>query len=201
MSNIHSINRSIPGEEETRPRVQSSPISKRMWRKKSAKKEMHEMLRQNGLSHQAACAFGWWPTLENSCVELIMHLGSSQLLVNNNDSLAHATIRMAIRSFDSTYASTAKIDNAVKSFLESFLAVADDLTSQRIYAEMGEQIWFWEPFRQSYDIWREEIATDATVKISGKYFIFDDDLLVARRMLATLTLSKTDYKLAFNMGA
>jgi hypothetical protein len=200
MTNIHTLNSGAAIAADSIDIGNDAILSKRGWHKKATLKDLHEMLRQSGLTHQATCAFGWWPTLENSCVELMMHLGCDRLRIDSVAPLSHVTIRSSVRSFDLAYEQTGKIDIAVRRFLDAFLEAADQLTTHKIYAEVGAQKLIWEPFRQPYDSWIRDVGIEAKVKVSGSYFIFEDELLTARRMLAAITLSKTDFNLAFESG-
>ena len=167
------------------------------WRRNQIKKQLMKSIRDEGLLVQAEIAFEWWPSLLTCSVDLCHHMGT-QLCIDGGKPIAYATIYKAIRVFEKTLADTRNVEAAATHFLNEVLNLANELSQYVIYVQhKDERKNAWYPFKQPYAEWLRENDDAQNVQIERSSFVFDDEYSVARRRLATLTMTNSDYGLVF----
>lgn len=153
-------------------------------------------LKKLGLQEPAEKAFWWWPSLEDTCLALMDHLGT-RLKDQAGRPLAISAIADAMSEFARASAQRKSTEVCVQRFLSRLLDVSHILMSHIVFAEdqHGRQH-VWRPFADRYDDWCDRLG-GLEVRWNPKSFLFEDEICAARRMLATATMDMQDFTLAF----
>lgn len=167
------------------------------WRRNQVRKQLMKAIKDEGLLVKAEIAFEWWPSLMQCAVDLCQHIGT-QLCIEGGKPIAYATIFRAIREFHKYLSESRNVEKAATQFLHEVLNLANELSKYVIFVEHKDgRKSSWYPFKQPYAEWLRENEDAQNVQISLSSFIFDDEYSVARRRLATLTMTDADYGLVF----
>lgn len=167
------------------------------WRRNQVRNQMMKAIKDEGLNVQAEIAFEWWPSLLACAVDLCQHIGT-QLCLENGKPIAYVSIFRSIRQFQQCLEQSRNVEKAATQFLNEVLNLANELSKYDIFVEHKDgRRSTWYPFKQPYSEWLRENEDSQSVQISLSKFVFDDEYSVARRRLATLTMTDADYGLVF----
>lgn len=172
--------------------------SKAGWRSAKVHKSLLRALAAKGLSHQAESAFSWWPTLLNTAVALCAHVGE-EIQSESGESLAHLTVGEAVKAFNQATNESGRIEEGVTAFLKAVVDVADELMQVVVFVEdENGKRHCWRQFNEAFDDWRRDQDPVPEVKIRPAPYVFGDELWAARRMLATITMTPSDFGRLFS---
>jgi hypothetical protein len=167
------------------------------WRRNQVRKLLMRAIKEEGILVQAQIAFEWWPSLLTCSVDLCQHVGT-QVCISGGKPIAYATVFRAVRAFEKCLANSKNVEKSAAEFLNEILNLADEVSQYMIFVEHKDgRTCCWAPFKQSYSDWLRENDDVQNVQITHASFVFDDEYSVARRRLATLTMTDGDFGLVF----
>jgi hypothetical protein len=151
-----------------------------------------------GLRQAAETAFSWWPTLEETALAILDHLGV-ELTDERNRPLAITAIADALIAFGQAVQEGRQIEECVEAFLKKIVDLAEHLLRWTTYIQEpdGGQRHSWRQFAEPYPVWLERNQALGELHRTQSAFVFDDEMLAARRMLCTATMTPQNFAIAF----